>query len=158
MSVAFTAGTNGGGTISNYQFSTDNGSTWTTRSPSATTSPIVITGLTNGVTYAVRIRAVNEVGSGTQSDSSTGQPTGSSGSIFAYSGGSGGTGRPAVGQYLIYYISDGDGGAYDRNALVTALTGDNVSGTITTAFISDSPIENISSGTGWSATLTGFTP
>jgi len=78
LSVAFTAGTDGGGTISNYQFSTNDGSSWTTRSPSATTSPIVISGLTNGTSYTVRIRAVNEIGSGTQSASSTATPASSS--------------------------------------------------------------------------------
>jgi hypothetical protein len=74
LSVAFTAGTNGGGTISNYQFSTNAGTSWTTRSPSATTSPIVISGLTNLTSYPVRIRAVNEIGSGTESASSTATP------------------------------------------------------------------------------------
>ncbi|MGA0092839.1 MAG: fibronectin type III domain-containing protein, partial [Chthoniobacterales bacterium] len=74
LSVAFTAGSNGGSSITNYEYSTDDGSTWTARSPAATTSPIVITGLTNGDTYTVRIRAVNAAGSGAQSSSSSGTP------------------------------------------------------------------------------------
>jgi hypothetical protein len=68
LSVAFTAGDTRGASITNYQYSTNNGSTWTTRSPVATTSPISISGLTNGTSYNVRIRAVNAAGSG---DSST---------------------------------------------------------------------------------------
>ncbi|CAN2191035.1 Fibronectin type III [Candidatus Nanopelagicaceae bacterium] len=68
LSVAFTAGATNGSAISNYEYSTDNGSNWTTRSPVATTSPISISGLTNGTAYNVRIRAVNGAGSG---DSST---------------------------------------------------------------------------------------
>jgi hypothetical protein len=74
LSVNFTAGGNGGSAITNYQFSTNNGSTWTTRSPAATTSPILITGLSNGVTYTVRIRAVNAVGAGAQSNAVNGTP------------------------------------------------------------------------------------
>ena len=68
LSVAFTAGATNGSAISNYQYSTNNGLNWTTRSPVATTSPIAISGLTNGTAYNVRIRAVNAAGSG---DSST---------------------------------------------------------------------------------------
>ena len=68
LSVAFTAGATNGSAISNYQYSTNNGADWTTRSPIATTSPISISGLTNGTAYNVRIRAVNGAGSG---DSST---------------------------------------------------------------------------------------
>jgi hypothetical protein len=68
LSVAFTAGATNGSAISNYQYSTNNGANWTTRSPVATTSPIAISGLSNGTAYNVRIRAVNGAGSG---DSST---------------------------------------------------------------------------------------
>ena len=68
LSVAFTSGATNGSAISNYQYSTNNGLNWTTRSPVATTSPIAISGLTNGTAYNVRIRAVNAAGSG---DSST---------------------------------------------------------------------------------------
>jgi outer membrane protein OmpA-like peptidoglycan-associated protein/predicted RNA-binding protein with TRAM domain len=66
LSVPFTApGSNGGASITNYKYSTDNGSTWT--SAGSTTSPIVITGLTNGTTYDVKLRAVNPAGDGTAS-------------------------------------------------------------------------------------------
>jgi hypothetical protein len=68
LSVAFTAGATNGSAISNYEFSTNNGANWTVRSPTATTSPISISGLTNGTAYNVRIRAVNAAGAG---DSST---------------------------------------------------------------------------------------
>lgn len=68
LSVAFTAGASNGSAISNYQFSTNNGANWTTRSPVATTSPISISGLSNGTAYNIRIRAVNGAGNG---DSST---------------------------------------------------------------------------------------
>ena len=65
--MAFTAGGDNGAAITNYEYSTDNGSTWTTRSPAATTSPIAISGLTNGTAYNVKLRAVNSAGAGPES-------------------------------------------------------------------------------------------
>jgi predicted RNA-binding protein with TRAM domain len=74
-SIAFTAPTtNGGSTITNYQYSTNNGTTWKALSPIDVTSPVVITtrsdaatALVNGTTYQVKLRAVNSAGSGTAS-------------------------------------------------------------------------------------------
>jgi hypothetical protein len=66
--VNFTPGSVYGSEITNYQFSTNNGSTWSTRSPVDTSTPLTISGLANGTTYQVRIRAVSAVGT---SDSST---------------------------------------------------------------------------------------
>ena len=82
ISVAFTAPAfNGGASINNYEYSLDNGTTWTVRSPSSTTSPLVITGLTNGTAYQVRLRAVNVAGPSTASTavSATPVPT-----VFAF--------------------------------------------------------------------------
>jgi hypothetical protein len=75
LSVNFTAGSNNGSAITNYEYSTNNGANWTTRSPVATSSPIVITSLTNGQSYPVRIRAVNAAGSGDSSTAVNGTPT-----------------------------------------------------------------------------------
>jgi hypothetical protein len=47
--------------ISNYEYSTDNGSNWTALSPAATTSPITISGLST-VPTQIRLRAVNSIG------------------------------------------------------------------------------------------------
>jgi outer membrane protein OmpA-like peptidoglycan-associated protein len=75
LSVAFTAPTsNGGAAITNYDYSIDNGSNWTTPSPASTTSPLVITGLTNTTAYPVKIRARNSVGAGTASNGVSGTP------------------------------------------------------------------------------------
>lgn len=65
---------NGGTSITNYEFSVNNGSTFTARSPASVTNPIVITGLANGTVYPVRIRAVNSVGAGSQSNAMNGTP------------------------------------------------------------------------------------
>lgn len=67
--IAFTDPiSNGGATITNYEYSTNNGSTWQALSPTDATSPITIPGLTDGTTYAIKIRAVNSYGSGTASE------------------------------------------------------------------------------------------
>jgi hypothetical protein len=71
VSLTFTAPTsNGGDTITNYSYSTD-GTTYTALSPAQTTSPLTISGLTNGVSYTIRIKAINSVGSGTASSASS---------------------------------------------------------------------------------------
>ena len=78
LSVAFSApGSNGGAAISNYEYSIDDGSNWVTPSPASTASPIVVSGLTNGTAYPVKIRAVNVVGGGTASTTVSGTPVAS---------------------------------------------------------------------------------
>lgn len=66
-SISFTAPvSDGGAAISNYQYSV-NGGVWTAVNPASAATTIVITGLTNGVEYSIRVRAVNLRGGGTQS-------------------------------------------------------------------------------------------
>jgi hypothetical protein len=62
--ISFTSGADNGATITNYQYSADNGTTWVTREPVSITSPLLITGLPKRISYAIRIRAVNAVGYG----------------------------------------------------------------------------------------------
>ena len=74
LSVAFTAPTSDGGSaISNYKYST-NGTTFVACSPAQTTSPILITGLTNGLSYPIQILAVNAAGDGLVSNTVSGIP------------------------------------------------------------------------------------
>jgi hypothetical protein len=72
LTVAFTAGSDGGSAITDYEYSTDNGITFT--SVGTTSLSIVITGLINGTTYQVVIRAVNSVGTGASSSAVGGTP------------------------------------------------------------------------------------
>jgi hypothetical protein len=71
--ISFTPpSSNGGLTITNYEYaiSTNSGSTygsWTALSPSDVTSPVTIPVLTNGTTYYVKLRAVNSIGAGAES-------------------------------------------------------------------------------------------
>jgi titin len=65
VTIWFTGSSTGGSPITGYNYSLDDGLTWT--ASGLTTSPMVVTGLTNGRTYVVRVRAVNAVGLGPMS-------------------------------------------------------------------------------------------
>jgi hypothetical protein len=74
VTIAFTAGADGGDPITNYEFSVDDGSTWTAFDPAVTASPVTISALTNGTEYVIRLRAVNAVGAGAASAAVTATP------------------------------------------------------------------------------------
>ena len=76
LSVAFTAGSANGGTITNYQYSVNGGDTFTSLATPATTSPISITGLVNGTEYAVVIRAITSTKTGADSATTLATPCG----------------------------------------------------------------------------------
>ena len=67
IAVQFTPGFDGGTPISNYEYSLDNGATWTAMSPVVTTSPFIVTGVRGGYEYKFAIRAVNAIGPGVAS-------------------------------------------------------------------------------------------
>lgn len=69
LTLTFTAGATGGQSITNYKYSTD-GTNYTAFSPAQTTSPLTISGLTNGTSYTVRIKAVNANGDSIASSAS----------------------------------------------------------------------------------------
>jgi hypothetical protein len=54
----------GGRKITNYQYSTNGGTTWVTPSPAKVKSPLLIADLPNGYAYDVTLRAVTALGSG----------------------------------------------------------------------------------------------
>lgn len=76
LSVPFTAPAfNGGLPITDYEYSTDNGSTW--KSSGSTSSPIAITTVSSSssllsanTSYTIRLRAVNLLGTGAQTSGS----------------------------------------------------------------------------------------
>jgi hypothetical protein len=72
--ISFTAGSDGGSAITNYKYSTD-GSTYTALSPADTTSPVTISGLTNGTSYTIYLKAVNAIGDSVASSSVNVTPT-----------------------------------------------------------------------------------
>jgi hypothetical protein len=73
LTVNFTIPLSDGGLpINNYEFSINNGSSWSLAN--IITSPIIITGLSNGTTYNVQIRAINPVGAGMISSMVQGTP------------------------------------------------------------------------------------
>jgi hypothetical protein len=59
--ISFTPGSDGNDTITNYYYSF-NGTTFYALSPEDSSSPITITGLTNGTTYSIYLKAKNSMG------------------------------------------------------------------------------------------------
>ena len=78
LDVEFTPpSSNGGAELTTYQYSLNAGVTWTTRADSQTVnSPMRISGLVNGNTYQVAIRALNPQGAGVASSVVVGSPAG----------------------------------------------------------------------------------
>lgn len=74
LSLVITPGANGGDPITNYEYSLDNGATWITRSPASTNTNLSITGLINGYTYLLKVRAINGVGTSIGSLTVPGKP------------------------------------------------------------------------------------
>ena len=73
LSIAFSPGSaDANAPITRYQYSIDNGTNWLDSSDMA--SPLLITGLTNGTSYVVKIRAQSDIGAGAASNSSTNSP------------------------------------------------------------------------------------
>jgi hypothetical protein len=66
LTVTFTPGSDNGAVITNYAYQI-NGGGWTALSPSSTATSFTITGLENGQTYTVSVRAINAEGSGANS-------------------------------------------------------------------------------------------
>lgn len=147
LTVSFNApSTDGGEPISDYEYSTDNGSTWT--SSGTTTTPITISGLTNGVTYQVVIRAINSIGNGDSSNTVSAVPNGTlTIQSFTTTGTTSWTAPPLTTsvEYLVVGGGGGGGGAYD-----TGSSGGGGAGLVLTGTISVTPnsVYNITVGNG----------
>jgi hypothetical protein len=75
--IYFLQGSDGGSPITNYSYST-NGVTFTELSPSQTTTPLTISGLTNGTVYTIYLKAINLVGASPASSAVSAAPIPSS--------------------------------------------------------------------------------
>jgi len=60
-----------GSAITRYEYTLDDGVTWATVDPASTNASVIITGLTNGTRYQIRIRAFNAAGAGAASNVGT---------------------------------------------------------------------------------------
>ena len=67
--LSFTEGQDGFASITNYEYRLDGSGAWTPLSPADTSSPVTVSGLTNGTPVAIELRAVNSVGEGSASAS-----------------------------------------------------------------------------------------
>lgn len=70
--VYFTQGSDGGSPVTDIEYSIDGGITWI--STGSVSSPISIISLTNGISYDVRVRAINAIGNGDPSLGMIGTP------------------------------------------------------------------------------------
>ncbi|MFA5775491.1 MAG: fibronectin type III domain-containing protein, partial [Ilumatobacteraceae bacterium] len=176
LSVAFTAGANGGAAITSYKYSTDGGSTFRTRAAGTTSSPLVIstlstdgtTALVNGTSYNIQIKAVNTAGDGTASSTTAATPATVPDAPTSLSGTAGNAqvvltwtapgsnGGAAITDYLVEF-NDGNSWATFTDA-VTATTGATVTGLAngTSYTFRVSAINSI--GTGATATSSAVTP
>jgi LPXTG-motif cell wall-anchored protein len=73
LSVSFASGADGGSPITNYKYSID-GTNYIALNPATTSSPFIISGLTNATTYSVLIKAVNVYGDSLNSNTVNGTP------------------------------------------------------------------------------------
>jgi len=74
IEVSFNAGYNGGALVTSYTVTATTDASGTV-TQSGSTSPITVSGLTNGLTYTLKVKATNSEGTGTDSSGQTATPT-----------------------------------------------------------------------------------
>jgi len=133
VTLTFTPGTDGGSTITNYQYalSTNAGSTYgdfTALSPADGSSPITISGLVFGTTYSVKLKAVNALGTGSSESASVSFTT--DGMPVEYlvvagggSGGSGTAGGGGAGGYRSSVVGELSGGGASAETVLSVIRG-----------------------------------
>jgi len=155
VSVAFTAGATGGSAITNYQYSTNNGTNWIAFSPAVTASPVVITklstdattNLTNGTSYTILLRAVNVVGEGTASSGVVGisvSPPAAPTNLYP---------EPGNEEATIYFTRGSSNGAIITNYQYSFDSGANWLSNNITSTINSVTITNLDNGTTYNIML-----
>jgi hypothetical protein len=139
--ISFDAGSNGGSEITNYEYSINGSTTFTAFSPEDINSPVTINGLTNGITYSIKLRAVNSIGNGVASSTVSVTPAGVPGAPTITSG--------VAGDKAIYVLfTEGSNGgspiinyeySIDEGATYTAFS---PAQTISPLQITDSALQN----------------
>ena len=149
MSVAFVGpADSGGAAVTNYEYSTDNGATWVARNPVSVVSPVLVGGLTNGVTYQLKLRAVNAAGAGAPSVAVAVTPK----APVTVPGAPTGVGGVAgAGKVVVSWVAPAfDGGAPISGYTVTSSPGGK---SCTTAGALTCEVTGLSNGTGYTFTV-----
>ena len=122
VAISFTAPTNdGGATITNYEYNI-NGGSFIAFSPADATSPVTISGLSQGTSYTITLKAVNIVGAGPASDGvafTTLLPAPTSVEYLVIGGGGGGSG----GDFYTYQGAGGAAGARRQSTSFSVSSG-----------------------------------
>lgn len=166
VTIVFTQGSTGGSAITNYKYSIDNGANYTTFSPAVTTTPITITGLTNGTPYTIRLKAVNVAGTGTASGSITVTPYTTPG-VPTISSATEGNGQTIL--TFTSPTSTGGSAITTYNYTLTSVGNSDITGTTTSSPVTISGLTNgttytislkavNAAGAGESSTTTSVTP
>jgi predicted RNA-binding protein with TRAM domain len=143
LSVAFTSGATGGSAITNYKYSTDGGSTFTSVSPAATTSPITITGLSNGTSYNVQIKAVNVFGDGIATASTAATPITTPGAPTI------GTATAGNGQATVTFTAPASNGGSAITSYTATSTPGSITGTLNQAGSGTITVTGLTNGTAY---------
>lgn len=143
--ITFTAGSDGGSPITDYEYSLDEGAFV---SLGATGSPVIINGLTNGQNYSIVLRAVNAVGPGSGSDPLSVTPAWVPEAPYNL------VGTPGNGQVSIAFSGpDSDRGSAITNFKYSLNNGDSYSAFSPAVFGSPVTITGLSNGTTYQIAL-----
>jgi hypothetical protein len=154
LSVVFSPPTSdGGSTIIDYEYSVNNGSSFT--SANTVNSPFIINGLTNGTTYQVIIYAVNAVGSGVPSNMVASTPSTTPSPPTSLSG------TPGDKQITVSFTSGNNGGSditnyqysTDNGVTYLALSPTDTTSPITITKLSSDGITDLTNSTSYTVRL-----
>ena len=143
--ISFTAGSSGGSAITNYKYSLD-GTNYTALSPTDSSSPITISGLTNGTSYTIYLKAVNARGDSSASTSVSVTPSTTPSAPTSL------TATAGDGQTTISFTAGSDGGSAITNYKYS-LDGTNYTALSPTDSSSPVTISGLTNGTSYTIYL-----